>query len=90
MEEAGVFLAMRFGHLFVEENSGRKSSMLRAVDDKIASDDETVVCSSASRAEETEAMNQKKPKIRKIGHLRMNAEELSQMRGKIAKAVKVV
>jgi hypothetical protein len=59
--------------------------------DAIDSDDETVVNSPEKRTRETEETGtQKKPKIRKLADSRMNAEELSEMKKRIAKSVTVV
>ncbi len=61
--------------------------------DAVDSDDETVVNSPEKRARETEESQtgkQKKPKIRKLADSRMNAEELSEMKKRIAKSVTVV
>ena len=95
LEEAGGFKASMFGHLLKNPRRRKVFFLLHflmfkaVVDDAIASDGETVVLSlPASRVAETETINPKKTKIRKIADLRMNAEELWQMRGKIAKAVK--
>ena len=60
--------------------------------DAIESDDETVVNSPEKRAREESPQTgtQKKPKIRKLADSRMNAEELSEMKKRIAKSVTVV
>ena len=63
--------------------------MLKAAD-TIESDGETVVLSPAKREGETDAINLKKNKLRKIAELRMTSEELIQMRSKIAKSLTVV
>ena len=57
--------------------------------DAIESDGETVVNSPEKRAKRNETTEIKAPKIRKIADLRMNADELGEMRSRIAKSVTV-
>jgi hypothetical protein len=58
--------------------------------DVIESDGETVVNSPGKRAKRNETTEIKAPKIRKIADLRMNADELGEMRSRIAKSVTVI
>ena len=58
--------------------------------DAIESDGETVVNSPEKRAKRNETTEIKAPKVRKIADLRMNADELGEMRSRIAKSVTVI
>jgi hypothetical protein len=71
-------------------NFQRKIQMIKAAD-TMESDGETVVLSPPAKREgETEAINPKKRKSRKIADLRMTSEELIQMRSKITKSLTVL
>jgi hypothetical protein len=70
-------------------NFQRKIQMIKAAD-TMESDGETVVLSPPAKREgETEAINPKNRKSRKIADLRMTSEELIQMRSKITKSLTV-
>ena len=63
--------------------------MLKAADTMESDGEETVVLSPAKREGDTEAINPKKRKLRKIAEMRMSSEELIQMRSKITKSLTV-